>query len=125
MGYFLASVHSRRNLGGSCGIAAATTYLFRREQFHTAQLGAHVTAAVPGTERFLEGIQGALVARGSNPVAAAHQAYGAIWGMVLRQASMISFVDTFRVMGIVFLLVIPLLFLMKRPRGQGRGAAMH
>jgi DHA2 family multidrug resistance protein len=125
MGNATSIFNLMRNLGGSCGIAAATTYLFRREQFHTFQLGAHVTAAVPGTERFLEGIQGALVARGSDPVAAAHQAYGAIWGMVLRQASMISFVDTFRVMGIVFLLVIPLLFLMKRPRGQGRGAAMH
>ena len=67
----------------------------------------------------------ALVAHGSDPAAAAHQAYGAVWGMVLRQASMISFVDTFRAMGIVFLLVIPLVFLMKRPKGQGRGAAMH
>jgi len=45
--------------------------------------------------------------------------------MVLRQASMISFVDTFRAMGIVFLLVIPLLFIMKRPKGPGGGAAIH
>jgi hypothetical protein len=45
--------------------------------------------------------------------------------MVLRQASMISFIDTFRAMGIVFLLVIPLLFLMKRPKSPGGSAAMH
>jgi hypothetical protein len=44
---------------------------------------------------------------------------------VLRQASMNSFVDTFRAMGIVFLLVIPLLFVMKRPRRHSGGGAMH
>ena len=125
MGNATSMFNLMRNLGGSCGIAAATTYLFRRQQFHTSQLGAHVTAAIPRTERYLRGIQGAMVARGSEPHAAAHQAYGAVWGMVLRQASMISFVDTFRAMGIVFLLVIPLLFIMKRPKGHSGGAAMH
>jgi len=125
MGNATSMFNLMRNLGGSCGIAAATTFLFRREQFHTSQLGAHVTAAIPRTESYLRGIQGAMMAHGSEPHAAAHQAYGAIWGMVLRQASMISFVDTFRAMGIVFLLVIPLLFVMKRPKGPGGGAAIH
>jgi DHA2 family multidrug resistance protein len=125
MGNATSMFNLMRNLGGSFGIAAATTYLFRREQFHTFQLGAHVTAAGPRTERFLQGIQGALVARGVDPVTAAHQAQGAIWGMVQRQASMISFIDTFRAMAIVFLLVIPLLLVMKRPKGQGRSTAMH
>jgi len=125
MGNATSMFNLMRNLVGSCGIAAATTFLFRREQFHTSQLGAHVTAAIPRTESYLRGIQGAMMAHGSEPHAAAHQAYGAIWGMVLRQASMISFVDTFRAMGIVFLLVIPLLFVMKRPKGPGGGAAIH
>ena len=125
MGNATSMFNLMRNLGGSCGIAAATTYLFRRQQFHTSQLGAHVTAAIPRTEHYLRGIQGAMVAHGSEPHAAAHQAYGAVWGMVLRQASMISFVDTFRAMGIVFLLVIPLLFVMKRPKRHSGSGAMH
>jgi DHA2 family multidrug resistance protein len=125
MGNATSIFNLMRNLGGSCGIAAATTYLFRREQIHTLQLGAHVTAAIPRTERYLHGVESALMARGSDPLTAAHQAQGAIWGMVLRQASMISFVDTFRAMGIVFLLVIPLLLVMKRPKSSGRGAGMH
>ena len=125
MGNATSMFNLMRNLGGSCGIAAATTYLFRREQFHTLQLGAHVTAAAPRTESYLRGLQGAMMAHGADPNAALHQAYAAVWGMVLRQASMISFVDTFRAMGIVFLLVIPLVFLMKRPKRSGAGAAMH
>jgi DHA2 family multidrug resistance protein len=54
------------------------------------------------------------------------QSYGAIWGLVLKQASMQSFVDTFRALGVVFLLVIPMLLLMKKPTGgAGPGAGMH
>jgi hypothetical protein len=38
---------------------------------------------------------------------------------------MLSFVDTFVAMGVVFLLVLPLLLVMKRPRHSRGGAAMH
>ena len=48
-----------------------------------------------------------------------------IWGLIERQASMLSFVDTFVAMGVVFLLVLPLLLVMKRPRHSRGGAAMH
>jgi hypothetical protein len=37
------------------------------------------------------------------------QAYVSTWGLIERQASMLSFVDTFMAMGVVFLLVLPLL----------------
>jgi predicted ABC-type exoprotein transport system permease subunit len=45
--------------------------------------------------------------------------------MVERQASMLSFVDTFRAMAVVFLLMLPLLFIMKRPKYRRGGAAPH
>jgi predicted ABC-type exoprotein transport system permease subunit len=45
--------------------------------------------------------------------------------MVQRQASMLSFVDTFLAMAVVFLLVLPLLFAMRRPQSRTTGAAMH
>ena len=67
-----------------------------------------------------------MVAHGSDPVMASRQAYVSIWGLVSRQASMLSFVDTFLAMAVVFLLVLPLLFAMKRPsHSRGGGAAMH
>ena len=113
-------------LGGSFGIAAATTYLFRRQQFHTNQLGARVTAFNPFAQTMSRGLQTTMVAHGSDPVTAVRQAYVAMWGLIQRQASMLSFVDTFLAMGVVFLLVLPLLFVMKRPRhSRGGGAAMH
>jgi hypothetical protein len=48
-----------------------------------------------------------------------------MWGLVQRQAAMGSFVDTFRAMAVVFLLVIPMLFLMKRPTHRAGPGAMH
>jgi DHA2 family multidrug resistance protein len=70
-------------------------------------------------------MQGAMVLRGSAPSTAEGQAYGALWGTVQRQASMLAFVDTFRAMAIVFLLVVPFLFIMRRPTHTRSAGPMH
>jgi MFS transporter, DHA2 family, multidrug resistance protein len=124
MGNATSMFNLMRNLGGSFGIASATTFLFRRQQFHTSLLGANVSALNPQTRRTLQGIQQAMMVRGADPHLAARRAYGAVWGMVARQAAMISFVDTFLAMAVVFLMVLPLLLIMKKPRHhRGPGAA--
>jgi hypothetical protein len=44
--------------------------------------------------------------------------------MVQRQATMVAFVSIFQLLAIVFLAMVPLVLLMKRPRSRaGRGAA--
>ncbi|HEY9140381.1 MAG TPA: DHA2 family efflux MFS transporter permease subunit [Bryobacteraceae bacterium] len=125
MGNATSMFNLMRNLGGSFGIASATTYLFRRQQFHTQLLGAHVTALNPQVRSMARGIQTSMIAHGSDPATALQRAYGVIWGMVQRQAAMVSFVDTFLVLAVVFLLMLPLLLVMKKPRYQVRGGAMH
>jgi len=125
MGNATSMFNLMRNLGGSLGIASATTFLFRREQFHTTMLGARVTALNPQTQVLARSLQTAIVAHGADPVTATRQSYGVIWGMVQRQAAMISFVDTFFAMAVVFLLVLPLLPVMKRPRYHRGGVAAH
>ena len=61
-----------------------------------------------------------MVAHGADPVTAARQSYVAIWGIVQRQAAMAAFIDTFRAMALVFLLVVPLLLLMKKAEAPSR-----
>jgi DHA2 family multidrug resistance protein len=114
-----------RNVGGSIGIAMSDTYLFRRQQMHTDLLGGHVNPYSPQASNMIEGLRSALIAKGEDAITALHQSYGAMFGMVQQQAAMLSFVDTFRLMGLVFLLLLPLLILMKRPRHKGGPAAMH
>jgi MFS transporter, DHA2 family, multidrug resistance protein len=43
-----------------------------------------------------------------------------MFGMVQRQSAMLSFVDVFRILALMFLALVPLLLIMKRPQ---RGAA--
>ena len=38
---------------------------------------------------------------------------------------MVSFVMLFRLLGVVFLLMIPLVFIMRRPKGASSGVAAH
>jgi hypothetical protein len=45
--------------------------------------------------------------------------------MVQRQASMLSFLDTFRLLAFVFLAMLPLLLLMRRPSHRGGGPPVH
>ena len=114
-----------RNVGGSAGIAVSNTYLFRRQQMHTSLLVGHVSPYSLHANAILQALRGALTAKGSDAVTALHQAYGMMWGMVERQAAMISFVDTFRLMGLIFLLMLPLLLVMRRPAHGGGAPPMH
>ncbi len=125
MGNATSMFNLMRNIGGSVGIASATTYLFRRQQYHIHLLGANVTPYSSQTRNYLSGMQNAMVAHGVDPATAVGRSYGGIWGMVQQQAAMISFVDTFRAMAVVFLLVLPLLLVMRKPKHQGGPTAMH
>jgi DHA2 family multidrug resistance protein len=125
MGNATSMFNLMRNLGGSFGIAAGTTYLFRRQQLHTHLLGAFVSDLNPRVQVMRRGIETAMVAHGSDPVTAVRQSYVSIWGLVQRQSAMQGFVDTFLALAIVFLLVLPLLLVMKKPKHQAKGMPGH
>jgi DHA2 family multidrug resistance protein len=125
MGNATSIFNLMRNIGGSLGIAMATTVLARRQQLHTSVLGAHVDVYSPEARAFLEQLRGVFLARGADLATATREAQAAVWGLVQRQAAMLSFTDVFRMMALLFLALLPLLFLMRTPRA-GRGpAAMH
>jgi len=105
-----------RNLGGSIGIALVATTISRRTQVHTNILGSHVDMFNPQAQQMLDAARAAFVARGSDFYTATQQAYRALWGTVLRQSSMVAFIDVFRILSLVFLLVMPLVLLMRRPK---------
>ncbi|MGB7719362.1 MAG: MFS transporter, partial [Bryobacteraceae bacterium] len=125
MGNATSMFNLMRNIGGSMGIASATTFLFRRQQLHTHLLAVDVNPYSPQTRTFLRGVESAMIVHGSDTHTAVSQSYGALWGMVERQAAMLAFVDTFLAMAVVFLLMLPLLFIMKRPKHPRVGAAIH
>jgi len=64
-----------------------------------------------------------LHAAGSAGPQAVAQAQGLLYGELQRQAAMLSFVDTFWVMGVVCLVMIPVMFLAKKSKRGDSGPA--
>jgi DHA2 family multidrug resistance protein len=123
MGNATSIFNLMRNVGASIGISTVETLQFRRMQAHIHYLGGHVTAGSGTTQQLLAGLQHSFMLRGADAATATRQAYGAVWGMVQRQAAMLAYNDVFRFLGGMFLLMLPLLLLMKKPQG-GKGPTM-
>ncbi len=104
-----------RNIGGSIGIAVTGTMLARQQQTATALIGSHVTAYDAASQSMLAGMRAAMMAAGADPVTAMNRAYAAVYGLVLKQAAMVAFVGIFRLMGIIFIALLPLVLIMQRP----------
>jgi MFS transporter, DHA2 family, multidrug resistance protein len=117
MGNATSLFNLMRNIGGSIGIAMTGTMIARNTQTTTATLGANVTAYNPASQRMLEQLRAAFMAAGSDVTTATSRAYAALFGMLQRQASMVAFVGLFQLLGVIFLVLVPLVLLMKRPKG--------
>jgi DHA2 family multidrug resistance protein len=107
-----------RNIGGSFGIAVMTTFLTRRNQFHYVRLGESLTAGNIGTQQALDGLKSWFRTHGDDPYTAGQKALGALNGMLQRQSSMLSFVEAFWIMAMMFLAILPVLFILRRPDHQ-------
>jgi len=106
-------INLSRNIGASTGISFVTTMLDRRAQFHQDVLSGNLQGANMHFQAALHRITQMLMMRGPNSVHAAVQAQGMIYQELQRQAMMMSFVDNFRTMAVICLLVIPLMLVMK------------
>jgi hypothetical protein len=62
------------------------------------------------------GMRAWFMVHGSNSVDAMKKSMGAIYGMVQQQAMLLSFVEAFWVMGVIFLCMLPLLFFLRDAR---------
>ncbi len=118
MGNATSIYNLMRNIGGSFGIATAdsSAFLARRQQVHQNQLISHITPSDLRTQQSLRGLQGFFHQHGSSNYDAMRKSLGAVYGMVQQQAAMLSFVEAFWVMAIIFWLMIPLLLLLRNAR---------
>jgi DHA2 family multidrug resistance protein len=62
------------------------------------------------------------MSRGMDATTAGNQAYAAMFGMVQQQAAMMSYLDAFFLLSILFISMLPLILIMKRPTKQGAAA---
>src|SRR6266566_4195051 len=118
-------INLARNVGASVGIAFVTTMLDRRAQFHIARLTERANELSGAYHQALHGIESRLVSVGSTAAHASAQAQAMVYGTIERQAAMLAFLDDFKMLGIVFFAVIPILLLLKKPRMRGGGVPVH
>ena len=112
-------INLARNVGGSLGISFVTTMLDRRTQFHQMRLTSAMNAGNPWFESTLNGLIHNFRAHGASMAQATHQAYGVIANMINQQATMLAYVDDFWLVGWCVLVMIPLVFLMKKVKPSG------
>jgi DHA2 family multidrug resistance protein len=118
-------INLARNIGASVGIATVTTMLQRRSQAHQSRLMEHVNTFSAAYHNMINGTQARLVSAGSGVAQAADQAHGMLLNTVQRQSAMLAFVDNFKMLGVVFLAVIPILLLLKKPKSGGGSVPVH
>ena len=118
-------INLARNVGASVGIAFVTTMLDRRSQLHIARLTERANELSAAYHNALYDIQSRLVSMGSTAAHASAQAQAMVYGTIERQAAMLAFLDDFKMLGIVFFAVIPILLLLKKPKMRGGAVPVH
>jgi len=117
MGNATSIYNLMRNIGGSFGIAVMTTFLARRQQVHQNQLISHITPMDMRTQMMVHNLQNYFsLHRPLSAYDATRKSWGAIYMMVQRQSAMLSFVEAFWVMGVIFWAMAPLLLLLRNAR---------
>jgi DHA2 family multidrug resistance protein len=112
-------INLSRNIGGSIGISLVTTMLARRAQVHQANLVGHINSGNASFQAALAATTHAFIARGSSAYEASRQAYALMAARIDQQATMLAYIDNFRMLGIVILIMIPFVFLMKKVKPGG------
>ena len=79
----------------------------------------------PAYQNMINGTTGTLMTHGANATQATAQAHSMIYGVLERQAVMLAFLDNFKLLGVVFFAIIPIFFLMKRPKMSGGSVPVH
>jgi DHA2 family multidrug resistance protein len=105
-----------RNLGGSFGVAFVTTMISRRAQFHQSHLVDHLTPYDSSYQIASNLSSQVLQYRGFESSLSQHGGLGVIYNELLRQASMMSFNDTFYLTSLILISILPLALLIKRPK---------
>jgi DHA2 family multidrug resistance protein len=110
-----------RNIGGSVGISFVTTGLSRRAQVHQGQLVEKLSAANPQFQSALRGMAGIFsgAGRGFGGSSAQQHAYALIQANVIRQSTMLAYIDNFWVLGVAIACLIPCVFLIKKAKATG------
>ena len=111
-----------RNIGGSIGVSFISTMLVRRAQVHQQFLAAHVYSGALQYRSMQQAMMHALQSTRMAPANASAYAGGQIYNQMLVQARTLAYVDTVHVLVVLLVCMIPIGYLMKKPRFRAKRA---
>ncbi len=117
-----------RQLGGSFGVALITTFMASQNMVHRSVLVSQMAADNPAVQQRIQGMQHNYMAHGMAPDIALKSAYQTLDYMVMKQAAVLSYMDVFLYLGILFLICIPFVLMVKgnkQPKKADLAEAMH
>lgn len=115
-----------RQLGGSFGIAIITTFMAIFNQQHRVNLISHLDQTSFQLQQTVQRLQQGFMAKGFTFNEALAKAYKALEFKVMVQSSVLTYMDIFMYLGILFLLCIPFILMIKKGKNKIDPAdAMH
>lgn len=115
-----------RQLGGSFGIAIITTFITRFSQKHRVNLLSHYDGSRTEIQQRIIQLQQGFLSKGFTPNEALQKAYQVMDFSITKQSTVMSYMDIFMYLGVLFLCCIPIVFLIKRGKNKvSLEEAMH
>jgi DHA2 family multidrug resistance protein len=114
MGAATGLANMLRNIGGSVGIAMATTALIRRAALHQTEIGAHLSPSNPILQQDSRAIA-AYLAHHIGPAQARPGSFGLLYGLMEQQSALMAYVDVFRWTALLALLCAAAAWMFKKP----------
>ena len=116
-----------RQLGGSFGIALVTTFMARQNIVHRSALVSKLDINNPAVTNRVNAIQHSFMSKGMPSNTALNSAYQSLDYAVGKQAAVLSYMDVFLYIGIMFLICVPFVFFVKggSPKKVDLSEAMH
>lgn len=107
-----------RQLGGSFGVAAITTFMARQNMIHRNDLVSKLDINNPAVQQRVQGIQHSFIAKGMAPNVALKGSYQSLEYSIMKQASVLSYMDVFLYLGVMFLICVPFVLMVRGNRNK-------
>jgi MFS transporter, DHA2 family, multidrug resistance protein len=116
-----------RQLGGSFGVAAITTYMSARNMVHRSDLVSKLSTNDPAVSQRVNALQHSFMSKGMPPDIALQSAYKALDYTVTKQSGVLSYMEVFLYLGLLFLICIPFMLMVRGNRNKkpDLSEAMH
>lgn len=116
-----------RQLGGSFGVAIITTFLARQNMSYRNNLVSKLDINDPMVQQRVQALQHSYMSKGMTADNALQSGYKTLDYMITKQAAVLSYMDVFLYLGVLFLICVPVILMVKNKKAAkvDLSEAMH